>query len=98
MTLEGGGCDQGADAPEGEYAYRRPHASWARLLCKIFEIDPLLCSKCGIEMKVVSVITEPEVVGKILQHIARTRGWNPFERRLGTPSRMAGSWRAIDGD
>jgi len=88
VTLGGGGCGQPADAPEGEDAYRRPRASWARLLHKIFEIDPLLCPKCGTEMKVVSVITEPEVVDKILQHIARTGGRDPFEGR-GPPAEAA---------
>jgi len=88
VTLGGSGCGQGADAPEGEDAYRRPRASWARLLHRIFEIDPLLCPKCGTEMKVVSVITEPEVVDKILQHIARTGGRDPFEGR-GPPAEAA---------
>ena len=32
-------------------------ASWARLLRKIFEVDPLLCA-CGAAMKIVSIITE----------------------------------------
>ena len=53
----------------------------ARLLHKIFEIDPLLCPQCGAEMKVVSVIAEPVVVDKILKHIADTGGRDPFEGR-----------------
>lgn len=57
---------------------QRPRSSWARLLHKIFEVDPLLCPKCQAEMKVVSVITEPETVDKILNHIARTGGRKPF--------------------
>ena len=88
VTLGGGGWGQPADAPAGEDAYRRPRASWARLLHKIFEVDPLLCRKCGTEMKVVSVITEPEVIDKILQHIARTGGRDPFEGR-GPPAEAA---------
>src|SRR5439155_4928276 len=39
---------------------RDKRASWARLLRKIFEADPLLCS-CGATMKIVSLITEPTV-------------------------------------
>jgi hypothetical protein len=45
------------------------------------EIDPLLCPKCGTEMKVVSVITEPAVIDRILKHLARTGGGDPFEGR-----------------
>jgi hypothetical protein len=32
---------------------RARRASWARLLRKIFEVDPLLCT-CGAQMKIVS--------------------------------------------
>ena len=38
---------------------KRSRASWARLLRRILEVDPLLCSRCGIEMTIVSVITDP---------------------------------------
>ncbi len=30
-------------------------------------------------MKIVSVITEPDVIGAILRHLARTGGRDPFE-------------------
>lgn len=40
-------------------------------------------------MKVVSVITEPEVVDRILKHVARTGGRDPFEER-GPPAEGAG--------
>jgi hypothetical protein len=56
-------------------------SSWARLLRKIFEVDPLLCPKCQVEMKIVSVITEPEVIDAILSHIRQKGGRDPFEGR-----------------
>jgi len=31
-------------------------------LRKIFEVDPLVCPACGVDIEVVSVITEPEIV------------------------------------
>jgi transposase len=37
-------------------AYKR---AWARLLSKVYEIDPLVCPKCGAEMKVIAVIENP---------------------------------------
>ena len=43
-------------------------ASWARLLKKIFEVDPLLCPRCRVPLELVSVITEPKVVDRILAH------------------------------
>ena len=64
------------------------------MLHKIFEIDPFLCPKCGAEMKVVRMITEPEVIDKILQHIARTGGRELFEEG-GPPSEAVGSVEEI---
>lgn len=46
--------------------YRR---NWARLIQKIYEVDPLTCSKCGGGMKILSFIEDPEIVKKILKHI-----------------------------
>ncbi|MEE8104664.1 MAG: hypothetical protein V3T86_03920, partial [Planctomycetota bacterium] len=40
--------------------------SWARLLRKVLEVDPLLCPDCRVEMQIVSVITETVVVDSIL--------------------------------
>jgi hypothetical protein len=44
---------------------REVRSTWARLLRKIFEADPLVCS-CGARMKIVSFITEPRLVDRIL--------------------------------
>lgn len=61
---------------------RRPsRASWARLLRRVLEVDPLRCARCGSEMKVISVIDDPSVVEAILRHIRRTGGRDPFEQR-----------------
>ena len=84
-----------------------PRRAQAQLLHRIFEIDPLLCPQCGAEMKVVSVITEPEVVDRILKHVARSpvqpgrrvvRGEVcPETSAVWTPGRWAGPWPVIDG-
>jgi hypothetical protein len=44
-------------------------STWARLIQKIFEIGPLLCPKCGKEMKLVAFITNFDETKKILKHI-----------------------------
>ncbi len=36
-------------------AFRR---NWARLIQKIYEVDPLLCPRCFSEMRVISVIED----------------------------------------
>jgi len=43
--------------------------SWARLLKKIYEVDPLTCPPCGCRMGVIAMIEESEVIPKILQHL-----------------------------
>jgi hypothetical protein len=43
--------------------------SWAQLIKRIYEVDPLLCPSCGAEVKVVAIITEHEVVDAILRHL-----------------------------
>ena len=55
--------------------------SWARLLRRVVEVDSLLCPSCGVEMKVVSVVTEPRVVDRILRYVTRGGGHNPFGER-----------------
>ena len=70
------------DTTSESESVRASRASWARLIKKIFEVDPLLCS-CGAEMKVISYITDPRVVDRILRHLESpecdTR--DPFEPR-----------------
>ena len=38
---------------------RSRRKGWARLLRRILEVDPLLCPQCGVELRIVSVITDP---------------------------------------
>ena len=66
--------------PESEYATAR-RQSWARLLRKVLEVDPLLCPQCQVEMKIVSVITDPVVVDAILDHVEAGRGHDPHAPR-----------------
>ena len=45
--------------------------SWARLIKRTYEVDPLVCPSCGGEMKVIAFIIEHEVVDAILRHLKR---------------------------
>ena len=52
----------------------RPHARrWAVLIRRIYEVDPLVCPKCGGTMRMIALIQEPKVIDKILKHL-RTKG------------------------
>ena len=48
---------------------RRVRRAWARMIRRIYEVDPLTC-RCGGQMRVLSFILDPRVVTKILCHIA----------------------------
>ena len=61
----------------GARAMRR---SWAQLIKRIYEVDPLVCPTCGSEMKVIAFITEHDVVDAILRHLKRNE-----ERRERAP-------------
>jgi hypothetical protein len=44
--------------------------SWARLIRRVYEVDPFLC-RCGERMRVFGFITQPPIILKILHHIGR---------------------------
>jgi hypothetical protein len=44
-------------------------SNWARLIRKIYEVDPLTFPKCSEKMKVISVIEDQDVTKKILKHL-----------------------------
>jgi hypothetical protein len=54
-------------SPAARQARRR---AWARLIRLVYEINPLECPRCGAEMKVLSVILDPAVIDRILDHLA----------------------------
>jgi len=53
--------------------------NWARLIQKIYNVDPLLCPKCQGTMKIISFIERKEVIEKILRHLGLwdTRNHDP---------------------
>jgi hypothetical protein len=75
---------------DGERRARR--RAWARLIRRIYEVDPLVCSNCGGEMRIVSVILEHRVITRILAYLARKGiepGRGPPERSRSPLSKTA---------
>jgi hypothetical protein len=75
----------GAPAPEArdnsDFS-REARSTWARLIRKIFEADPLTCA-CGARMRIRFLITDPRVVDRILRHreSKRCKTRDPFQPR-----------------
>ena len=66
----------------------RAKASWARLIGKVYEADPLVRLKCNGPVRVIALIDDPAVVRRILEHLGR---WvpEPTER---DPPEAATDW------
>jgi len=43
--------------------------AWARLIARMYEVDPLHCRRCGGNMQLIALITERTVIVRILEHI-----------------------------
>jgi hypothetical protein len=69
--LEGNGSGEAEEPvppPPERAALRR---RWANLIRRVYEVDPLVCPRCGAEMRVIGFITEPSLVKRILDHIRK---------------------------
>jgi len=56
------------DEPE-QPKKRRCSPSWARLIAKVFQADPLVCKHCGGPLKVVAYLTDSVAIRQILDHL-----------------------------
>jgi hypothetical protein len=62
------------EAPVDPACRRAARAAWARLIQKVYEVDPLLCPHCGGEMRLMARIEDPPIIEKILKHLHL---WDP---------------------
>ena len=46
---------------------------WARMIQKIYEVDPLNCPKCDGAMRILAFIEDREVIRKILSHLGLSK-------------------------
>lgn len=49
-----------------------PSKGWAEMIRKVYELDPLLCTKCGGRMRIVAFIEDYAVIDKIINHLKLT--------------------------
>jgi hypothetical protein len=56
---------------------RQVRSSWARLIKKVYEADPLVCPRCSGPLKIISLIGDGPVIEKILRHL---KLWDRQER------------------
>jgi hypothetical protein len=58
------GAKAPADPPPG-----RCSPSWARLIAKVYQMDPLVCTRCGQRMSIVAFVTDFFAIRRILDHL-----------------------------
>ncbi len=81
-------------APEdGQVVAARARWAWARLIHKVYEVDPLECPKCGAPMHVIALIDDAAVIRRILEHLGR---WAPRQARKNQRAPPADA-KGIDG-
>ena len=75
-----GGRGAGGEGTGGEGIANRASQTWAMLIKRVYEIDPLECPKCRGRMTVVAFIEPPQgdVIEKILRHCGL---WQPSSPR-----------------
>jgi hypothetical protein len=54
---------------EPDSSSREYKRNWARLIQKIYEVNPLTCPKCQSPMRLISTIEQPVIIKKIPQHL-----------------------------
>jgi hypothetical protein len=50
-----------------------PSKGWAEMIRKVYEVDPIVCLRCGGQMKVISFLTDYAVVGRIIDYLKLCR-------------------------
>ena len=64
-----------ANATDDDPPHRAP-MSWMARLRRVFDIDISRCPVCNGTVRVIAVVTEPVVIGRIIEHLD-TRGKDP---------------------
>ncbi len=55
---------------ESEVSCKEFRKNWARLIQKIYNVNPLLCIKCSGSMRIIAFIDDEQLVEKILKHLS----------------------------
>jgi hypothetical protein len=69
LRKKAGVDDQVTALIESEISTKEFHQNWARLIQKIYHVDPLLCPKCLGSMRIISFIEDDPLVKNILEHL-----------------------------
>jgi Transposase zinc-binding domain len=57
------------EKPQEEKPRKRCLPTWARLIAKVYHVDPLVCTRCGKRMSIAGFVTDTVAIGRILEHL-----------------------------
>jgi len=69
MGLISPGNEEAVQVPDAWSKLRKQ--SWARLLQKVYEVDPFVCPRCHGSMSVVAIIEDPKELTKIIEWVSQ---------------------------
>jgi hypothetical protein len=69
MRKKAGTDDTVPSIAPGELTSKQFRRRWARLIQKIYEVDPLCCPNCNKQMRIISILEAGPIVKKILEHL-----------------------------
>jgi hypothetical protein len=81
-----------SQAAEEPIHLRAARYAWALLLARIYEVFPLLCPKCGGEIRIIAFINEAMAVREILAYLGE-----PTSAPRMAPARGPPLWEMADG-
>lgn len=73
------------EAPEEPTHRKAARYVWALLLARIYEVLPLVCPKCGGDMRIIAFINDGQVIREILGHLGEPTSAAPLAPARGPP-------------
>ena len=49
-----------------------PSKGWAKMIRKVYAVDPLRCPTCGGQISIISFMEEPKTIDRIISHLKLT--------------------------
>ena len=78
---------------DSETSVVHARSAWARLIHKVYEVDPLQCPRCQGPMRVIALIEDADVISRILKHLGRWAPRQVPQHQRAPPAGGAGSIR-----
>ena len=85
LRNKAGTVDQVPALIEFEISSKEFRKNWARLIQKIYNVNPLVCTKCSGSMRIIAFIEDQQLVKKILKSAAGGSDPNRLHEPIARP-------------